>query len=115
MRFIIVDDNSSTRLTVKIALEKMNHSIVGEAENYDEAVKVISETDFDILLLDLLIPGGSGVDVLRKVGTRNKKVIAITALEQDGIDKELMRLGVCFILRKPFSFDELKKAIEECV
>lgn len=115
MKFLIVDDNLSTRLTIKIALEKMGHIVSGEAESYEDALNKMLNGDYDIVLLDLLMPGGSGVDVLKKIGTKRKKVIAVTALEQDGIDKELIKLGVCYILRKPFSYDELKKAIEGCL
>jgi len=46
---------------------------------------------------------------------KGKKIIAITALEQNSIDKELLKLGVCYILKKPFSYSELEDAIKKCL
>lgn len=113
MKVIIIEDNYSTRLTLRMALEKMGHSIVSEAEGYEDGFELIKKGGFDLLLLDLLIPGGNGVDLLKKVDLRGKKVIAVTALEQDKVDRELMELGVSYILRKPFSYEELEKAIKK--
>ena len=91
----------------------MGHKVIAEAENFEEAIEKINNSDYDIILLDILIPGGNGIDIIKHFGNINKKIIAITALEQDLIDKELKKLGVKSILRKPFSYDELEKAIKE--
>jgi DNA-binding response OmpR family regulator len=115
MKFAIVEDNPSTRMTVKFAVQKMGYPVVAEAENYEEAIKMIKESDFDVLLLDILIPGGSGMEVIRNSNMKGKKIIAITALEQNSIDKELLKLGVCYILKKPFSYSELEDAIKKCL
>jgi DNA-binding response OmpR family regulator len=60
----------------------------------------------------MLIKGGTGLDVLKKIKDKKVKVIAVTALEQDRVDEELKQLGVRYILRKPFSYEELKKVVE---
>ncbi|MEF3280517.1 MAG: response regulator [Elusimicrobiota bacterium] len=114
MRFFIVEDNSYTALTVRIALEKMGHEVIGNAENSEEAIEKIMKTDFDALLLDLLLPGESGIKVLDNLN-KKVKVIAMTALEQDKIDEELNKRKVDFILRKPFSYEDLEKAVKKIV
>ena len=114
MRILIVEDNSYARLTLKVAIEKMGHTIVGEACDFGEAIEKVNNIEYDLMLLDILIPGGNGLDVIRHITQTNKKVIAITAVYQDEIDKELMRLGVKGIVRKPFSYDDLKDAIKKC-
>jgi DNA-binding response OmpR family regulator len=113
MNILLIEDNSYTRLTIKVAIEKMGHKVIAEAENFEEAIEKINNSDYDIILLDILIPGGNGIDIIKHFGNINKKIIAITALEQDLIDKELKKLGVKSILRKPFSYDELERAIKE--
>jgi DNA-binding response OmpR family regulator len=113
MNILLIEDNSYTRLTIKVAIEKMGHKVIAEAESFEEAIEKINNSDYDIILLDILIPGGNGIDIIKHFGNINKKIIAITALEQDLIDKELKKLGVKSILRKPFSYDELERAIKE--
>jgi len=113
MRILLIEDNSYTRLTIKVAVEKMGHAVVAEADNFEDAIEKINNTDYDIILLDILIPGGNGIDIIKHFGNINKKIIAITAIEQDCVDEELKKLGVSTILRKPFSYDDLDKAIRE--
>lgn len=113
MKVFIVEDNGYTRFTIKAALEKMGHEVVGEAENFNEAMDKLKNSNADIVLLDIILPGLSGLDMLKEMDNKSKyKIIAITALEQDNLDKELIENGVKYILRKPFSYDELEKAIK---
>lgn len=115
MKIFIVEDNSLTRFTIKTAVEKLGHAAVGEAENFAEAMSKLKNTEADILLLDVILPDKSGLEVLRefKKINGNTKVIVVTALEQDSLDEELLREGAASILRKPFSVDELEKAINK--
>lgn len=115
MKIFIVEDNSLTRFTIRTAVEKLGHVAVGEAENFAEAMSKLKSTEADILLLDVILPDKSGLEVLRefKKINGNTKVIVVTALEQDSLDEELLREGAACILRKPFSVDELEKAINK--
>lgn len=110
MRCIVVEDNYYSRLTIKTAIEKIGHSVVGEAENIEGAKKIIELNNFDVLVLDLLLPDGNGMELLNCI-KEGKKVVVITAVDQDVVDEELLRKGVCAILKKPFSYDELEKVL----
>lgn len=115
MKIFIVEDNSLTRFTIKTAVEKLGHTVLGEAESFSEAVSKLKNTNPDALLLDIILPDKSGLEVLKefKKINRETKVIIVTALEQDSLDDELMKEGAIFILRKPFSVDELEKALDK--
>lgn len=115
MKVFIVEDNSLTRFTIKTAVEKLGHAAIGEAENFAEAVSKLRDSQADILLLDIILPDKSGLEVLKEFKKINSKtkVIVVTALEQDSLDEELMKEGAFFILRKPFSVDELEKALNK--
>lgn len=111
MRCVIVEDNPFTRMTLKAALEKMGNEVVGEAESIDAACKVLSTVDADVILLDLILPDGNGINILKCI--KNKaKIIAITAVDQENIDKDLKENGVELILRKPFSYEDLEKLLK---
>ena len=75
MRILIVDDHAMFRAGVrgelaKAAEEVADLEVVGEAEDVDSAVRAIEAQQPDVVLLDVHMPGGGGVEVLRRVGPR---------------------------------------------
>lgn len=111
MRCVIIEDNPFTRMTIKAAIEKMGNEVVGEAESIETACKILTQTDADVILLDLILPDGNGINILKCIKNKGK-VIAITAVDQESIDKELKENGVELILRKPFSYEDLEKVLK---
>ncbi|MCX7641173.1 MAG: response regulator [Elusimicrobiales bacterium] len=114
MKCVIIDDNPFTRMTLKAAIEKMGNQVVGEADSVSNAIQLLKKTDADVILLDLILPDGNGIELLSFIN-KNKKVIAITAVDQDIVDEELKKNGVKTILRKPFSYEELRKVLESII
>jgi len=115
MNVFIVEDNSLTRFTIKTAIEKIKHKVIGEAESFKEAIDKLRTLEPDLLLLDIILPDKSGLEVLKsfkKINTKSK-IIIITALEEDMLDEELRKEGADYILRKPFSVDDLERAINK--
>ena len=114
MKVLIVDDNDMMREVIGTFLGQLKHEILGEAENGDEAIKSFTALRPDLVLLDMVMPGKSGLEVLeeiRKIDPK-AKVVVITAVEQEGIDKKIYEKGATAIIRKPFSCDELEKALK---
>lgn len=78
MRVVVVDDSIMVReRLVKMFSEIPAVAVVGEAGNSFEALNVIEEKKPDVVVLDIKMPGDSGVEVLRKVKKRNSSIIAI--------------------------------------
>ncbi len=110
MRILLVDDNALTRYTIKSLLDKLGHEVVAEAEDGAGAVKFFTEMKPDLVFLDLILPGRSGVEILDDLRAVDPaaRVVIVTAVEQDEIDRRLSKTGVSAILRKPFSYDDFK-------
>ena len=113
MRVLIIDDNALTRYTIKSLLGKMDHEVVGEAENGDDALKAYAEIKPDVVFLDLILPGKSGTEILEDILKLDPaaRVVIITAVEQDELDRKLANRGISGVIRKPFSYEEFKEAV----
>lgn len=114
MKVLIVEDNALTRMMLRSLLEQLKWEVAGEAEDGKEAVKVFLDVRPDVVLLDLILPGQSGLLVLEDIrkADPNAKVVIITAVEQDEINKKLSDTGAIAILRKPFSFEEFRELLK---
>jgi len=70
MKVALVDDHAMFRTGVRAELEKAGVDVVAEAEDVDSAVRAIEAHRPDVVLLDVHMPGGGGVEVLRRIGSR---------------------------------------------
>jgi len=113
MKILIVEDNELARYTIKSLLLKSGHEVVGEAGDAESALKAYAELKPELVFLDLVLPGKSGVEILEEIRGIDPKarVVIITAVEQDEIDRRVSSKGAVTILRKPFSYDELKAVL----
>ena len=91
---LVVDDESSARSTLALLLRKRGHR-VAEAPCVTEAVKILTDDTFDLIVTDLRMPDGTGLDVLRAVKAQNHDadVILLTAYAGWESAKEAMQLG----------------------
>ncbi|MBI3550137.1 MAG: sulfotransferase [Elusimicrobia bacterium] len=107
---LVVDDSVFTRGLLKNLLSALGHTIVGEAGDVGPALKAFEDLSPDLVTLDVVMPSGTGVDVLRQIRKTNKKakVIVVTASGQAGLDKEVIDLGANAILHKPFTAEEFR-------
>lgn len=114
MKVLIVDDNADTRLLLRAILEHKGHTVAGEAEDGAGALKAFAELRPDVVLLDIIMPGKSGVEVLEELRTLDPgaKVIMVTAVEQDRVNRRLMLLGAAGIIYKPFGPADFERAFQ---
>ena len=115
MKVLIVDDNVMTRNLIRDLLTEMGHEVVGEAENGDEAVKAYTASRPELVLMDMIMPGKNGLEVLGdlKVIDPGAKVVMVTAVEQDLISQQLIDKGAIGVLHKPFMYDELDALLKK--
>lgn len=113
MKVLIIEDNALTRYTIKSLLLKLGHEVVGEAEDAESAIKAYTALKPEAVFLDLVLPGKSGVEILEEIRRMDPgaRVVIVTAVEQAELDRGLSDKGVAAIIRKPFSYEEFKAAV----
>jgi two-component system response regulator HydG len=115
---LVVDDEPSARGTLALLLRKRGHRVT-EAEGVTQAIKQIAEDAFDLVVTDLRMPDGDGLDVLRTVKATgaDAEVILLTAYAGWESAKEAIRLGAFDYFEKGREPDEffhrVDKALDE--
>lgn len=116
MKILVVEDEKSLRDVIVESLEKERY-VVEVASNYNEASFKVNDYDYDCILLDITLPGGSGLDILRTIKStkKNEGVIIISA--KDSIDDKVagLDLGADDYLAKPFHLAELNARVKSVI
>jgi two-component system response regulator AtoC len=112
IRVLVVDDEKNFRRVIVQELERQGFS-VEEAAGGKEALELITREEFDVLILDLSMPGLGGMDLLRMVKELDNplEVIILTAHGTITTAVEAMKLGAYDFLSKPFRMEELSAAV----
>jgi len=115
---LIADDESSMRLLVHATIESDDYLVL-EAADGAEAWAMIQEQRPSLVLLDVQMPGRSGLDLLRSVradpSLRGTRVILLTSKAQEGDVEAGLIAGADFYLTKPFSPLDLLTRVEEAL
>jgi len=111
---LIVDDEPIVRESIRDWLKDAGYQ-VATAESGEEALKMMETQDFSVLVLDVRLPGKTGVQILREVKTLKPQIksIIITAYPSAELAVEAMKLGAVDYLIKPVAPDELERLIRE--
>lgn len=112
LRVLVVDDDAAVASLHEAFLDELAHFVVsGIASTGPDALAAIGAQQPDIVLLDMHLPGLSGLEVLRKVratARRQPEVIAVTAARDLETVREARRAGVRHYLAKPFAAADLR-------
>jgi two-component system response regulator HydG len=113
---LLIEDEEILRFTFKSFLTKAGHEVI-TAEDYDAALKVISEIDLDLIIADIVLRGHTGLDVLKEVRTRGMltPVIMITGKPSIESASEAVRLGAYDYLTKPVEKDGLLRVTRQAL
>jgi DNA-binding NtrC family response regulator len=113
---LIVDDEEVVRLSHLRSLESADCNALAAGDG-TEAINVMERHPFDVVLLDLRMPGLDGMDVLKTIKQRwpDSEVIVITGYPSIETAKEAVRLGAFNYLTKPLGPDEVIKAANDAV
>lgn len=109
MQVLVVDDEKNIRKTLKIVLEEFDCS-VKEAGSVEEAESFINTSYFDFAIIDIRLPDGSGVEILKKIKNLSPDtvVLIITAFASTETAIEAMKAGAYDYITKPFNIDEIR-------
>ena len=116
MKILIVEDEQDLRETIRTSLLKEKF-VVETAADYFSALDKINDYDYDCILLDIMLPGGRGLDLLRELKhlRRTDSVLIISA--KDSLDDKVdgLELGADDYLTKPFHLAELNARIKSLI
>ena len=110
-RILIVEDDADISNMLSELLSP--HYSISQAFSGTEAVMCAEREEFDLILLDLMLPGMTGEEVLERVRSQgNVPVIAVSAKDDKSTKVGLLKSGVDDFIGKPFDNDELMARIE---
>jgi two-component system chemotaxis response regulator CheY len=113
---LVTDDSKLSRRSVKKSLPPELDYDISEATNGQEAIDLLAENTFDLVLLDLTMPDVDGVDVLEYLSKREQcfpNVIVISADFQPEKQRIVLSLGPKRFIRKPLDKEELAMTMFE--
>lgn len=113
MKILIVEDEPALRELIQRSLEKERY-IVEVASNFDTAIEKVEMYDYDCILLDIMLPGGNGLDLLRHLKDLRKKENVIVISAKDSLEDKILglELGADDYLPKPFHLAELNARVK---
>ncbi|MGI6734228.1 MAG: response regulator [Anaerovoracaceae bacterium] len=113
-KILIVDDAAFMRMMIKDNLKKAGYTEFVEAGDGEQAVLKYEEEKPNIVLLDITMPAMDGIQVLRAIKQfdPDAKVIMCSAMGQEGMVVEAIKLGALDFIVKPFKPDRLVQAVK---
>jgi DNA-binding NtrC family response regulator len=113
-KVLIIDDEKLVRWSLQQQLSREGYE-AESAPTGEEGLHLLTEGDFELVLLDLRLPGMDGVAVLRAIKKLEREIAVVMLTADTGIAHavECVRLGAHNYLCKPFDFDEVKVALEK--
>ena len=122
-RILVVDDDAAVQETIRLVLERAGHSVItaGDGRN---CVALCQSADFDLLLLDIFLPGMDGFETMRLVRQRHPavQIVVISGHSVPSAGHPLpdflamaTKLGAVRSLQKPFRPDALLRTVAACL
>ncbi len=107
-RILVVDDEPSVRESVAYALEQEGFDVTLASNGEDAETKIDDDGVFDLLILDIMMPGKSGLDICREVRSQSAVPIILLTAKDAEVDKVVgLEVGADDYVTKPFSVREL--------
>lgn len=113
---LIVDDDREVRQLLKEAVAGQGCRVTAAASG-EKALDELEKQQFDLVFLDLVLPGLSGLEVLRSIraNSRSTAVAVVTGYDEDPVALEAMALGPIFFIRKPFKLADVVDVLNTTV
>lgn len=112
MKLLIVEDEKQLSDGIVSYLGKEDY-LCEQAFTFDDAMMRVGVYEYDCILLDLMLPGGSGLDILRRIKQRHPETGVIIVSAKDSLDDKVegLKIGADDYIAKPFHLPELSMRI----
>lgn len=118
LHVLVVDDDMMARMTAAQCLKQQGHTAV-MAEGGRQGLEILESQDFDLILLDLLMPDVDGFEVLRQLKASNilqrTPVIVVSGADEEESISKCLEMGATGHLRKPLDPISLADRINACL
>jgi two-component system, NtrC family, response regulator HydG len=116
VKILVIDNEESIRFSFSRFLAAEGHNVI-TAEGYREALARMDETEFELILADIFLEDGWGIDILREVMQRNLKtrVIIMTAYPSSETAQDSFRMHAVDYLVKPLKQEGLLNSVNEAL
>lgn len=114
IRVLVVDDHDLLREGVVGTLSNFDDiDVVGEANNGDAAVALVADLEPDVVVMDLVMPGGSGMDAIRQIRDKHPatRVLALTSFTDGSLVRRAIEAGATSFLFKTVDVDGFASAV----
>ena len=111
-KILIVEDNRINQMVTKKILQKSN-TICSIAENGEEAVRMVKEFDYDLILMDINMPKKNGMEATKEIRTFNTNIpiLALTAVEVEEMRQQIYKSGMNDIIVKPYDINKFTQTL----
>ena len=115
-RILVIDDEESIRYAIDAGLEHLGDYDVHFADDGSSGIEGLKQWSPDVVLLDLVLPKASGMDVLDAIRkdpdiSRPQRVVLMTGLSDPVASEQFEEIGIDRVLAKPFKLEQLKNAL----
>ncbi len=111
-RILLVDDEESVQKLLTYPLQKDGYDVVVAGDG-QEALQLFSDSDFDLVVLDIMLPKMDGLDVCRRLRETSSVPIVMLTAKDEEVDKVLgLELGADDYITKPFSMREFRSRVK---
>ncbi len=116
-RILIVDDEASIRLTFEMFLTREGYGPISTASTYADALSIIKEQTFDLIISDIVLEGEKGTDLLRKIREAGMEcpVVMVTGFPHLDTAAEAVRYGAFDYISKPVNKETLLKFVRQAL
>ena len=114
-KILLADNSEEFRLLLRRTLEETGEfQIVGDTGDGNEAWELIQQTNPDVVVMDLILPGLDGVSLLKRI-PKTIRCIVLSAFCSQNMVQEVMQLGAWYFIPKPAHMDSLLERIRQAV
>lgn len=114
---VLIDDNEMSRTALQWILRNQGCRVVGEAPNAEAGLRLVSSLQPSIVCLDIMMPGGDGIDILGgiKAQSPDSLVIMVSASSDAATVRKALTGGAVGFIIKPFNPERVVNAIERAL
>lgn len=114
-KILLVDDAAFMRMLIRDTLTKAGYTQILEAADGEIAVQTYDAEQPELVIMDITMPNKTGIEALKEIKTKhpNAKVIMCSAMGQEAMVVEAIRLGALDFIVKPFKADRILQTVQK--